>query len=82
MNKTDKYIKKLPPKKREEILEILRRIKEGIMAGLDFKKLKGYDNYFRVRKGDTRIIFHLDINGQPEIRSVGNKDDNTYRRIK
>lgn len=78
MNKIDKYIKKLIPKEREAMLDVLERIKHGILADLDIKKLKGYDNYFRVRKGKTRIIFHLDINGQPVIKRVERRGDNTY----
>ncbi len=60
------------------MLDVLERIKHGILADLDIKKLKGYDNYFRVRKGKTRIIFHLDINGQPVIKRVERRGDNTY----
>lgn len=78
MNKIDKYTKKLGKNERVAILEILEQIQEGIISGLDIKKLKGYDNYFRVRKGKTRIIFHLDINGQPVIKRVERRGDNTY----
>ncbi|MBU6231908.1 MAG: hypothetical protein KGI45_02145 [Patescibacteria group bacterium] len=81
MNKSDKYLQKLPEKEREAILGILRQIMGGDLSSLDLKKIKGYDNYFRVRKGHTRIIFHLDRNGIPEIRHIGRKDDNTYKDL-
>ena len=79
MNKIDKYINKLIPKERVSLLEILEQIQNGDMSGLDIKKLKRYDNYFRVRKGKTRVIFHLDVNGQPIIERVERRSDNTYR---
>ena len=78
MNKIDKYIKRLRPKERVDILEILEQIQAGLLLGLDIKKLKGYDNYFRVRKGKTRIIFHLDKSGQPVINRVERRGENTY----
>jgi mRNA-degrading endonuclease RelE of RelBE toxin-antitoxin system len=78
MNKIDKYIRKLLPKERQSLLGILEQIRDGDMSGLDIKKLKGYDNYFRVRKGKTRIIFHLDINDQPVVERVERRSDTTY----
>lgn len=81
MNKIDKYIKKLIPKEREAMLDVLERIKHGILADLDMKKLKGYANLFRVRKGKTRFIFHLDINGSPVIDDVDRRGDNTYKKL-
>lgn len=78
MNKIDKYIKKLGKEDRAAILEILEQIHEGIFSGLDIRKLKGYDNCFRVRKGKTRIIFNLDRNDQPVIKRVERRGDNTY----
>ena len=78
MNKLDKYLKKLLPKERESLIEVIEQIESGITSGLDMKKLKGYDNYFRIRKGNTRIIFHLDRNGRPIIERNERRSDNTY----
>lgn len=47
---------------------------------LDIRKLKGWDNYYRVRKGDYRIIFYMD-DDYVKIIFVGNKDDNTYKQF-
>ncbi len=78
MNKIDKYLKKLTSKERVDLLDILLKIKSGDISGLDIKKLKGYENYFRVRKGNTRILFHLDINGNGIIEEVVRRSDTTY----
>lgn len=78
MNKSDKFLKKCTSKERTQLIEILTSISKGDLSGLDIKKLKGYDNYFRVRKGSIRIIFHLDINGIPMIQTIERRNDTTY----
>jgi mRNA-degrading endonuclease RelE of RelBE toxin-antitoxin system len=78
MNKIDKFLKKLTQKEPEVILELLSQLKTGHLSGLDIKRLKGFDNYFRVRKGDVRILFHLDINGIPIIEEIVRRSDTTY----
>lgn len=78
MNKSDKFLKKCTSKERVQLIEILTHISNRNLSGLDIKKLKGYDNYFRVRKGSIRIIFHLDINGSPIIQTIERKNDTTY----
>lgn len=78
MNKSHKYIRKLSPHERDVLQQIIEKIKSGDVFGLDIKKLKGYNNSFRVRKGKHRIIFHLDMNGMTIIDDVVRRDDNTY----
>jgi mRNA-degrading endonuclease RelE of RelBE toxin-antitoxin system len=78
MNNIEKYLKKLTSKERIKVFEILQKIKSGDLSGLDIKKLKGTENYFRVRKGDTRILFHLDINGSGIIEEIVRRSDTTY----
>ena len=78
MNKIDKYLKKLTAEERAAVLEVLTKIKKGDLSGLDIKKLKGYDNYFRVRKGKSRILFHLDIQGEVVIQRIVRRNDTTY----
>jgi len=80
MNKVDKFIKKCQPKERVSLLEDLEQIRRGDMSGFDIKKLGGYDNYFRIRKGKTRIFFRLDINGLPIIEGIEYRGDNTYSK--
>ena len=78
MNKNDKFIKKLSRNERAILLATLQQIERGHVMGLNIKKLKGYDNYFRVRKGKVRIIFNLDINGKIVVKQIGWRNDNTY----
>ncbi len=50
-----KYIARHPQK--NKLLEIIMRIQSEDFAGLDLKKLKGFENLYRVRHGSIRIIF-------------------------
>ncbi len=34
------------------------------VPGLDFKKLKGYQDIFRIRIGSVRIILNIDVNSR------------------
>ena len=47
---------------RSRILEVLRRLEDGDVARLDIKKLKGYENIYRIRIGDFRIKFKKEEN--------------------
>jgi len=45
---------------RTDLIRFLRRMK-GEKSNVDVKKLKGaWDGYYRLRKGEIRIIFDLD----------------------
>jgi len=44
---------------------------------LDIKKLKGYHDIFRLRKGDIRIIYQI-INKRVSILNIANRKETTY----
>ena len=60
MDKISKALKKFTPKERIWVKFVLGNIQSNNFQGLDIKKLKGWDDIFRVRKGDIRIIYKLD----------------------
>ena len=62
MDKIDKVLKKLEPRERKQLKEILFQIKKGDFFDLDLTKLKGRDDIYRVRKGRIRIIFRKEKN--------------------
>ena len=76
MNKVDKFLKKLSLEDRIVVEKCLNLVKSGNFANLDFKKLKGKENKFRVRKGNIRIIFSIE--NTVKILSIGRRDDTTY----
>ena len=58
--KADKQIIDLPSKIQDQIYNALELL-ENEAENLDIIKLKGKDNFYRVRKGDYRIIFKYQI---------------------
>ena len=49
--------RKIDEKWRSRIFETLKKLEDGDIARLDIKKLKGYENIYRIRVGDFRIKF-------------------------
>lgn len=61
LEKTAKrQIEKLDKEIMRRILESLRELEKGFSARLDIKKLKGYDNHYRIRVGNYRIMFVIE----------------------
>ena len=50
-----KYIKKLDIPTRDRILSSIYKLPSG-----DVKRLQGYNNYYRLRVGDFRVIYSLE----------------------
>ena len=78
MDKIEKFLRKLSPKEREVAEETIALILAGDTNKLDVKKLRGYTDVFRVRKGKLRIIYRQNAS---EIRllTIDNRDEGTYR---
>lgn len=60
MDKITKALKKLSEKERSAIKQLFVKIQQKNFQNLDLKKLKGYNNIFRVRQGRIRIIFRME----------------------
>ena len=54
---------KLSEKEREVVLLLLEKILVGKWEELDYMKLTGYKNMYRVRKGLIRVVFSVNWNG-------------------
>lgn len=76
-----KILKRLPSKQQAQLLEIIRRIKENRLTGLDIKKLQARDDVYRVRKGLFRVIFRKDSNIENAIIAVERRSDTTYNEF-
>ena len=79
MDRISKFLNKLSQKELTVIKDVLEKIKKGEMANLDMKKLKGADNFFRVRKGDIRIIYRISEKEEIILLNIERKNDNTYK---
>jgi mRNA-degrading endonuclease RelE of RelBE toxin-antitoxin system len=77
MEKLAKALARMPAKDCVGISRIIDRIKIKDFSGLDFKKLSGQDNIYRIRSGDWRIIYAL-VNDYAVILAVERRADTTY----
>ena len=80
MNKVDKFLNKLALKDRIVALEYLNAVKSKKFENLNFKKLKGFDDLYRVRKSKLRIIFRMNERGI-KIVKIDRRNDNTYDNL-
>lgn len=76
MDALDKFICRLDRKKRERLLEVVRKLKDDPLR-FPFIKLKGRDQ-FRYRTANFRILFHFE-NGRVIIDTVENRSEDTYK---
>ena len=79
MDRISKFLNKLSQKELTVVKDVLEKIKKGETANLDMKKLKGADNFFRVRKGDIRIIYRINEKEEIILLNIERKNDNTYK---
>lgn len=78
MHKIDKFLLKLDRKNRDLIELLIKKIKKEEIGDLDYKKLKGFNNIFRVRKRKFRIIYQK-IKEEIKILVVDKKNDDIYK---
>jgi len=78
MDKLEKLLNKVSFADRDRILKTMRLVEDGVLIGLDVKKIKGAQ-FFRVRVGRYRVFFCWDIKTkQNAIVAVRRRDENTY----
>ncbi len=78
MDKITKELRKLTPKERERVKQILRQLSLRDIGGLDVKKLRGREDIFRARKGDIRIIYRL-AEKEIFILAIERRNEKTYK---
>jgi mRNA-degrading endonuclease RelE of RelBE toxin-antitoxin system len=78
MDKITKLLKRLSPKARERLEEILALLLSDNASSLDIKKLKGVDGVYRVRTGNLRVIFQKQ-GKEIRILEVSKRDASTYK---
>ncbi|PCI20487.1 plasmid stabilization protein [Candidatus Wolfebacteria bacterium] len=80
MDKKEKQFRKLNKEDRKRVREIIDKIKNKDTKYLDIRKLKGFDNMFRVRKGRIRIIFRSE-NNLMIIDCISIRGDAIYKKL-
>lgn len=79
MDKISKALKKLSLREGEIVKGVLLKLKNGLWQGLEIKKLKGYDNIFRVRKGRVRILYKINKDRSVDVLTIERRSDRTYK---
>lgn len=80
MDKISKFLKKLDRKELDIVYGIIEQLLLGNVAGLDIKKLKGFDDIYRVRAGKIRIIYShksKDI----KLIEISRRNERTYKKF-
>lgn len=80
MNKIDKFLLKLSLKERLIAQEVLDLVKSRRFDKLNIRKLKGFDDCYRVRRVKIRIIFSM-VEKEITIIKIDNRDNNTYKDL-
>ena len=78
MDRVAKFFKKLLPKEKEVLENIIFKVLAHDFSELDVKKLKGGEGKFRVRKEHIRVIFRK-VDNSIYILSVERRSDTTYK---
>jgi len=78
VDRVEKFFRKINPKLRRKIIEVIRRIKDSKLDGLDVRPLKGLKGAYRCRVGNVRILFIKGPSGST-IFEVGFRGD-VYKR--
>ena len=80
MDKKEKLFRKISSKNRSFLSKIVDQLTAGNKTGLYITKVKDTD-FFKLRKGDFRIIFHYDTNKDPVIDSIRLRNEKTYKNL-
>ena len=78
MPSVKKLLSKFSREEREKLELFIEAINSLNWRNLDVKKLKGYQNIFRVRKGKIRIVFTKDKK-DISILSIDRRHENIYK---
>ena len=78
MDKIDKALSKLVLKERERMKNIIKALQSGRFDNLNIKKLKGFQDVFRVRKGGFRIVYRL-FDKKIIILKIDKRKEDTYK---
>ena len=81
MEKIIKFMKSLTEKERDKKKIELEKLKKGEFKDLNIKKLKGYENIFRLKKGQIRIVYKKEENSKIELIFIVRRTDRTYKNL-
>lgn len=77
MEKWKKQLRKIPQNSRSRVFAALTLLLARDFSQLDRLQLKGYENIYRIRVGNYRIIYH-DDGDEITLKAIPRRDENTY----
>ena len=77
----ERFLKKLSPKHRRQVVERILKLSENPLAS-DTSKLRGYDEYYRADIGEYRIIYRFSHTAVLVTILGKRNDDEVYKRFK
>ena len=80
VDKITKALNKFSSKEKGLVKNLLLKINQNQMIGVDLKKLKGRDDIYRARKGKIRIIYRIE-DSQVYLLTIERRNENTYKDI-
>lgn len=78
MTRIEKQLRNVLGKYRERVFAAIERLMARDFSVLDRKQLRGYENIFRIRIGNYRIIY-FDDGGKIILKAIRRRDEVTYR---
>lgn len=78
MTKLEKFLRKLTAKRRAQIEPVTLKVVSRNFSGLNFIKLGGLGDLFRVRQGNIRVIFSMSDSEPVKLIRVEFRGDTTY----
>ncbi|MFH1187899.1 MAG: type II toxin-antitoxin system RelE/ParE family toxin [bacterium] len=79
MNEIEKLFRKISKKDRVALQNVIENLLNK-KQNTNIKKLQGSD-FYRIRKGNFRIIFHYDLKKEIIIDSIRVRNENTYKNF-
>lgn len=78
VTKLEKFLRKLTAKRRLQIEPVIEKIVSQDFSGLNLGKLGGFDNLFRVRQGDIRVVFSMSKDEPLKLIRIEFRGNTTY----
>ncbi len=78
MDRVSKFLAHASKDDQLRIDEVWQKVVSGDIRGHNVKKLKGFDDVFRVRVGRFRLIFIKKRGEVPILVRIAHRDDTTY----
>ena len=78
MGKIEKQLRNIPEQSRARVFGAIEKLAVRDFSALDRKQLKGFENIFRIRVGNYRIIYY-DDGVEIILKAIRRRNEATYR---